>query len=121
MAWGETVARAIDLGSRWFSASEEGMGRPTTRRLSTDIGETVVPGRYLLAARPAVPASRRLSCARARRRVALSPMHVVVVGCGRVGSELATALERDGHSVSVIDKNRHAFRRLPTHFRGKAV
>ncbi|MDQ6799131.1 MAG: NAD-binding protein [Actinomycetota bacterium] len=48
-------------------------------------------------------------------------MHVVVVGCGRVGSELATALELDGHSVSVIDKNRYAFRRLPDSFAGKAV
>lgn len=48
-------------------------------------------------------------------------MHVVVVGCGRVGSELAAALERDGHSVAVIDKDRHAFRRLPKHFSGKAV
>jgi len=48
-------------------------------------------------------------------------MHVVVVGCGRVGSELATALEVDGHTVSVIDKNRYAFRRLPDSFAGKAV
>ncbi|MFN2608233.1 MAG: TrkA family potassium uptake protein [Acidimicrobiales bacterium] len=48
-------------------------------------------------------------------------MHVVVVGCGRVGSELATFLERDGHGVSVIDKNRYAFRRLPERFTGKAV
>ncbi|HEX3393738.1 MAG TPA: NAD-binding protein [Acidimicrobiales bacterium] len=48
-------------------------------------------------------------------------MHVVVVGCGRVGSELSTALESGGHSVSVIDKNRYAFRRLPDSFTGKAV
>ncbi len=48
-------------------------------------------------------------------------VHVVVVGCGRVGTELATALERDGHSVAVIDKNRHAFRRLPKSFHGSTV
>ena len=48
-------------------------------------------------------------------------MHVVVVGCGRVGSELAVALERDGHSVSVIDKDRNAFHRLSPGFTGKAV
>jgi trk system potassium uptake protein TrkA len=48
-------------------------------------------------------------------------VHVVVVGCGRVGTELATALERDGHSVAVIDKNRHAFRRLPKTFGGSKV
>ena len=48
-------------------------------------------------------------------------MHMVVVGCGRVGSELAIALEREGCGVAVIDKNRHAFRRLPADFGGKAV
>jgi trk system potassium uptake protein len=48
-------------------------------------------------------------------------VHVVVVGCGRVGSELATALERSAHEVAVIDKNERAFRRLPTSFSGKTV
>ncbi len=42
-------------------------------------------------------------------------MHVIVVGCGRVGSELAVRLERDGHAVAIIDKNR---RRLPPAARG---
>ena len=32
-------------------------------------------------------------------------MHVIVVGCGRVGSELALRLESEGHSVAIIDKN----------------
>lgn len=49
-------------------------------------------------------------------------MHVVVVGCGRVGSELALSLERNGHSVAVIDKNADAFRkRLPEDFGGQKV
>ena len=48
-------------------------------------------------------------------------MHVIVVGCGRVGSELAVALEAEGHTVAVIDKNRNAFRRLPERFTGRAV
>lgn len=48
-------------------------------------------------------------------------MHVVVVGCGRVGSQLAIALEAGGHSVGVIDKNRNAFRWLPENFSGRAV
>jgi len=51
----------------------------------------------------------------------LVQMHVVVVGCGRVGSELAAALEAEAHSVAVIDKNRNAFRRLPERFTGRAV
>ena len=48
-------------------------------------------------------------------------MHVVVVGCGRVGSELAGTLEKDGHSVAVVDKNKSAFRRLPHGFGGATV
>src|SRR5438045_8877823 len=48
-------------------------------------------------------------------------VHVVVVGCGRVGSELAAELEAQGHTVAVIDKNRNAFRRLPERFTGRAV
>ena len=45
-------------------------------------------------------------------------VHVVVVGCGRVGSELAGMLEKQGHTVAVIDKRQDAFRRLPTGFGG---
>lgn len=48
-------------------------------------------------------------------------MHVVVVGCGRVGSELAGALELAGHTVAVVDKNPRAFKRLPPDFGGKTV
>src|SRR5438067_11964793 len=48
-------------------------------------------------------------------------MHVIVVGCGRVGRELAVALDGGGHTVAVIDKNRNAFRRLPERFTGRAV
>ena len=48
-------------------------------------------------------------------------MHVIVVGCGRVGRDLAMALDRDGHTVNVIDKDRNAFHELPESFGGKAV
>ncbi|HUI48461.1 MAG TPA: TrkA family potassium uptake protein [Acidimicrobiia bacterium] len=48
-------------------------------------------------------------------------MHVVVIGCGRVGSELAGALQNAGHTVAVIDKNGRAFRRLGPDFAGKAI
>jgi trk system potassium uptake protein TrkA len=48
-------------------------------------------------------------------------VHVVVVGCGRVGSGLAATLESEGHSVAVIDRQRRAFRRLPPEFKGKTV
>ncbi len=45
-------------------------------------------------------------------------MHVIVVGCGRVGSGLAALLDAEGHSVAIIDKNPSAFRRLPESFSG---
>lgn len=48
-------------------------------------------------------------------------MHVVVVGCGRVGSELAGALGLAGHTVAIVDKNARAFRRLPPDFSGRTV
>jgi trk system potassium uptake protein TrkA len=48
-------------------------------------------------------------------------VHVVVVGCGRVGSELAGLLEKQGHTVAVIDKRKDAFRRLPTGFGGYRI
>jgi trk system potassium uptake protein len=48
-------------------------------------------------------------------------VHVVIMGCGRVGSSLAAAVERLGNSVAVIDKDRQAFRRLSTGFHGQQV
>ncbi len=48
-------------------------------------------------------------------------MHVVVVGCGRVGSGLATAVEAAGHTVAIIDRKETAFRRLPAGFKGKKI
>ena len=43
------------------------------------------------------------------------------MGCGRVGSSLATELEAAGHSVAIIDQSREAFRRLGPNFKGRAV
>lgn len=48
-------------------------------------------------------------------------MHIVIMGCGRVGSSLARSLERRGHSVAVIDSSQDAFRRLGPTFQGKTV
>ena len=48
-------------------------------------------------------------------------MRVIIAGCGRVGSELATNLERLGHSVAVVDKNAKAFKRLKSDFKGDRV
>ncbi|SOD74079.1 trk system potassium uptake protein TrkA [Jatrophihabitans sp. GAS493] len=48
-------------------------------------------------------------------------MHIVIMGCGRVGSSLAQSLERLAHSVAVIDHNADAFRRLGEDFKGRTV
>src|SRR5919107_4262630 len=48
-------------------------------------------------------------------------VHVVIMGCGRVGSELAARLESGEHTVSVIDKNPSAFRMLRYQFKGQKV
>ncbi len=45
-------------------------------------------------------------------------MYVIIVGCGRVGSELAKLLSAEGHNVVVIDKNPTAFERLGGTFNG---
>ena len=48
-------------------------------------------------------------------------MHVVVVGCGRVGSSLAQTLVEGSHTVTIVDRRREAFRRLPEDFPGTAL
>jgi trk system potassium uptake protein TrkA len=45
-------------------------------------------------------------------------MHIIVVGCGRVGSQLANFLSKEGHDVVVVDLDPKAFRRLGSSFNG---
>lgn len=48
-------------------------------------------------------------------------MYVIIVGCGRVGSELAKLLAQEGHNVVIIDKNPQAFLRLGADFNGQTL
>jgi trk system potassium uptake protein TrkA len=48
-------------------------------------------------------------------------VHIVIMGCGRVGSTLAHILEDRENSVSVIDRDPDAFRRLRSSFKGDKV
>lgn len=48
-------------------------------------------------------------------------VHIVIMGCGRVGSTLAHILEDHGHSVAIIDQDVEAFRKLRPGFRGSKV
>jgi trk system potassium uptake protein TrkA len=48
-------------------------------------------------------------------------VHIVIMGCGRVGSTLALSLENRAHSVAVVDRNGESFRRLGPDFNGLTV
>ncbi|NLE79546.1 MAG: TrkA family potassium uptake protein [Rhodococcus sp.] len=48
-------------------------------------------------------------------------MYVVIMGCGRVGASLASALTRIGHEVAVIDRDASSFLRLDADFSGTKV
>lgn len=45
-------------------------------------------------------------------------MNVLIMGCGRLGANVAVILDGGGHSVTVLDTNPASFRRLPETFRG---
>ena len=48
-------------------------------------------------------------------------MRVIIMGCGRVGSRVATMLDDAGHEVAVVDWSATAFSRLPDSFGGTTV
>ena len=48
-------------------------------------------------------------------------MNVVIMGCGRVGAQLATMLDTEGDKVTILDVDHYSFRRLPSSFGGTAL
>jgi len=48
-------------------------------------------------------------------------VHIVIMGCGRVGSTLAHILEDRDNTVAVIDRDPEAFRRLRSSFKGDRI
>lgn len=48
-------------------------------------------------------------------------MKIIIMGCGRVGAQLASLLDGEGHEITVIDVDAHSFRRLPPSFGGTAL
>jgi trk system potassium uptake protein TrkA len=64
----------------------------------------------------------RATAGRRRNRIEeTGQLHIVIMGCGRVGSTLALSMEDLGHSVAVVDQDPNAFRRLGTGFAGRRV
>ena len=48
-------------------------------------------------------------------------MKIVIMGCGRVGAQIARLLEQEGHEITVLDTDAYSFRRLPHDFSGTAL
>ena len=48
-------------------------------------------------------------------------MFVIIMGSGRLGAELATVLEEDGHEIAILDIDKYAFDHLPASFKGRKI
>lgn len=48
-------------------------------------------------------------------------MKIIIMGCGRVGAQLAVLLQSDGHKVTVVDRDAASFQKLPPDFGGTAL
>ncbi len=97
------TGNAILLGSRVSPSLALDCGRPTSARLNKDVTLAT-----------AADSTRPLD----RYRY---PVHIVIMGCGRVGSALAHQLDDWGHTVIVVDQDPDSFRRLGGTFSGKTV
>jgi trk system potassium uptake protein len=48
-------------------------------------------------------------------------MKILIMGCGRIGAQLASMLDVEGHQITIMDINDYSFRRLPSTFKGTAI
>ncbi len=48
-------------------------------------------------------------------------MKVIIMGCGRLGAQLASLLDSEGHDVTILDSDDYSFRRLAPTFNGTAL
>src|SRR5689334_15091257 len=123
MASEENTARAMTFGMRWWSCWSVASGRPTSTRftmVNTRRNPTFGAGARRRRQDPVwlAPAV----CVLPRSAAQNAGMHIVILGCGRTGSELALSLDEAGHSVAIVDRDRDAFnKRLSERFTGRAV
>lgn len=48
-------------------------------------------------------------------------MHIIVIGCGKVGSTFAQVLSEQGHDVVIVDNDSNSFKSLPSDFNGITI
>jgi trk system potassium uptake protein len=48
-------------------------------------------------------------------------MKILIMGCGRTGSQLASMLDLEGHQITILDTSDYSFHRLPASFKGTAI
>ena len=48
-------------------------------------------------------------------------MNVIIIGCGRVGAQLAVLLDAEGHKITIMDRDAYSFKRLLPTFGGRAM
>lgn len=51
----------------------------------------------------------------------MQPSYTVIIGCGRLGANLANTLSEEGENVLILDKEKDSFRKLSSSFGGLAV
>src|SRR5579859_5104471 len=114
------------LGSSVWCIRSERNGRPINTRFSREVELATTVKRT---ADPPWPPGRAGGTGNpstwhpedGNRRLGGAHVHIVIMGCGRVGSTLAHTLEARGHEVAVVDQDADAFRRLGTEFTGITV
>src|SRR2546421_3674076 len=116
------------LGSSVWCIRSDRNGRPISRRFSREVGlATTVkrtadpPGPGGQAGAPSAAYPWHAVGDGTVWRPGGAHVHIVIMGCGRVGSTLAHTLEARGHAVAVVDQDADAFRRLGSEFTGLTV
>lgn len=48
-------------------------------------------------------------------------MHIIIIGCGKVGAKFAHVLSEEGHDIVIVDNDRNAFKALDPDFNGITI
>jgi len=110
------------LGSRVSPSLALDCGRPTSARLNIEVRlATGADSTRGWAADTAGAANWTTPAQIHSSPATVTHVHIVIMGCGRVGSTLAHQLDEWGHTVVVVDQDPTSFRRLGSSFSGETV